>query len=68
VAKDLGLSSLEKRRLRDNLVALCSFLRRRSGEGGAEPFSLVSSNRASGHGSKLRQERFRLDNRNYFFT
>jgi len=38
----LGLSSLEKRRLRSDLIVLCSLLRRRSGEGGADLFSLVS--------------------------
>jgi len=41
----LGLSGLEKRRLRGNLVTPYSFLRRRSGEGGVDLFSLVSSDR-----------------------
>ena len=51
--RTLGLSSLEKRRLRGDLMALCSFLRRGSGEGGAELFSLGSRDRMHRNGSKL---------------
>jgi len=54
--------------MRGNLIALHSFLRRRCGEGAADLFSLVSSNRTHGNGSKLLQGRFRLEIRKHFFT
>jgi len=49
-------------------IALCSFLRRGCGEGGADLFSLGFSDRTSGNGSKLCQGRFRLHIRKHFFT
>lgn len=59
--RDLDLSSLEKRRLRNNLIALENFLRNAGGEGGVELLSLASRDWTCGIGSKLYQERFRLD-------
>jgi len=53
--RTLGLSGLEERRLRGNLFALHSFLRRGRGEGGAELFSLVPSDMRCKNGSKLCQ-------------
>ncbi|GAB0183172.1 hypothetical protein GRJ2_000782500 [Grus japonensis] len=66
--RTLGLSSLEKRRLKGDLMALSSFLRRGSGEGGADLISLGSSDRMHGNGSKLCQGRFTLALRKHFFT
>ncbi|KAK4832990.1 hypothetical protein QYF61_027014 [Mycteria americana] len=66
--RTLGLSSLQKRRLRGKFIALYSFLRRGSGEGGADVSSLVSSDRTYRNGSKLCQGRIRLEIRKHFFT
>jgi len=61
-----GLSRLETR-LRGDLMALYSFLRK-TGDRGADLFSLVSCDRMHENGSKLYQARFGLDIRKHFFT
>lgn len=56
----LGLSSLEKRRPRSDLMALYSFLRSESTEAGAGLFSLVTDDRIRRNSTMLHQGRFRL--------
>jgi len=66
--RELGMFSLEKRRLRGDLINAYTYLKDGCQEDGARLFPVVPSNRTRGNRQKVKHKRIHLNMRKNFFT
>ena len=65
--RELGLFSLEKKRLRGDLTAAFQYLKGIYKQQGSQLFERVDNSRTRGNGFKLKEGRFMLDVKGSFF-
>ncbi|GAB0207661.1 hypothetical protein GRJ2_003231800 [Grus japonensis] len=66
--RELGLFSLEKRRLQGDLIAAFQYLKEAYRKDGEGRFTRALNDRTRGNGFKQKEGRFRLDIKKKFFT
>lgn len=64
----LGLFSLENRRLQGDLINECKYLRGRNADGGTRLFSAVPTDRTRGNGYKLKHMKFNMNTRRLYYS
>jgi len=66
--RELGLFSLQKRRLQGDIIAVFQYLKGAYKKAGEGLLTRAWSDRTRGNGFKLKEGRFKLDTRKKFFT